>query len=357
MGRVVRVLSGALSCVVSAGAIGATYSFAIVPGASSLNTTSSLEAPIPGSLIGDYDATTNATGTQTRPGLFGGSGNVAIPLTMTLDGSGESTTNPTGAFSLTTDTGAGIVTVEQFSADFLNGALPAFDVDLVLLFSTFRTFSPNSLFPGGVPIPFPLGSASISALTGAQSGPAFGTLTAVEGAPGSYSIALIVPVDVTMVADANGQPFAPPPFPLPLTLTGTLTLSGASATLDASIDVSGGQTVPGPFVGGSFENVPFPLPTVLPPGSTANVLLSGELESITFSTGIAGTLHAAGARPCPGDANGDGRVDFADLNIVLGAFGSMVGGPGYSASADFNGDGRIDFSDLNVVLSAFGQFC
>lgn len=357
MGRVVRVVSGALLCVVSSCALAATYSFAIVPAASTLNTASSLQGPIPGSLIGDYDATTNPTGTLTRPGLFGGSGNVAIPLTMTLDGSGNSTTNPTGAFSLTADTTAGVVSADQFSADFLNGALPAFDVDLVLLYSTFRTFNPNSVFPGGVPIPFPLGSASISVLTAEQSGPAVGALTPVEGAAGSYSMTLIVPVDVTLVADANGQPFAPPPFPMPLTLTGTLTISGASATLDASIDVSGGQTVPGPFPGGAFENVPFALPTVLPPGGTANVLLSGELQSITFSTAITGTLHAAGARPCPGDANGDGRVDFADLNIVLGAFGSMTGQAGYVASADFNGDGRIDFADLNVVLSAFGQFC
>ncbi len=355
--RHVWTLSAGLAGVLSSAALAATYSFTITPAASTLNTSSSLEAPIPGSLIGDYDATTNPTGTQTRPGIIGGSGNVAIPLTMTLDGAGASTTNPTGAFSLTADTNAGTLSADQFAADFLNGALPSFDVDLLLLYSTFRTFNPNSVFPGGVPIPLPLGSASISVLSAAQSGPAAGTLTPAEGSPGVYTFALVIPVDVTLVADANGQPVAPPPFPLPLTLTGSLTLAGASATLDASIDVSGGQTVPGPFPGGGFENLPLPLPTVLPPGATANVLLTGELQSITFSTAITGALHAVGARPCPGDANGDGRVDFADLNIVLGAFGSMTGQPAYNAAADFNADGRIDFSDLNVVLSAFGQNC
>lgn len=353
----VRLGSAAVSVFLSGMALGASFDFVISSAASSMTTTSSIEAPIPGSLIGDFDAATNPTGTQTRPGLFGGSGNVAIPLTMTLDGSGASTTNPAGGFRLTADAGVGIVSVEQFAADFLNGAAPSFEVDLLLLYSSFRTFSPNSVFPGGIPIPFPLGSATVSTLTSAQSGPAVGTITPVDGAPGSYTLSVVIPVDVTLVADANGQPVAPPPFPLPLSLTGTLTLVGSQATLSASLDVTGGQTLPGPFPGGGFESLPVPLPTVLPPGATANVLLTGELHSITFSTAISGSLLAEGVSPCPGDANGDGRIDFADLNIVLGAFGTAAGQAGFVATADFNGDGRIDFADLNVVLSAFGQAC
>jgi len=53
----------------------------------------------------------------------------------------------------------------------------------------------------------------------------------------------------------------------------------------------------------------------------------------------------------PGDTNGDGRVDFADLNAVLGAFGQT----GVALSADVTGDGRVDFVDLNVVLGSFGS--
>lgn len=52
----------------------------------------------------------------------------------------------------------------------------------------------------------------------------------------------------------------------------------------------------------------------------------------------------------PGDANGDGRVDFADLNLVLGAFGQS----GVALLADVTGDGRVDFADLNLVLAMFG---
>lgn len=50
----------------------------------------------------------------------------------------------------------------------------------------------------------------------------------------------------------------------------------------------------------------------------------------------------------PGDLNGDGVVNFTDLNLVLSNFGSS-GAPG-----DANGDGVVDFADLNVVLSKFG---
>ncbi len=51
-----------------------------------------------------------------------------------------------------------------------------------------------------------------------------------------------------------------------------------------------------------------------------------------------------------GDTNGDDRVDFVDLNIVLSSFGQT--GPGMPG--DVNGDGVVNFEDLNIVLGAFG---
>ncbi len=57
---------------------------------------------------------------------------------------------------------------------------------------------------------------------------------------------------------------------------------------------------------------------------------------------------------CPGDANGDRVVNFADLNIVLSFFGQTVT-PG--TNGDVNGDGVVNFADLNTVLSFFGTAC
>ncbi|MGD9691304.1 MAG: hypothetical protein AB7G17_00510 [Phycisphaerales bacterium] len=59
------------------------------------------------------------------------------------------------------------------------------------------------------------------------------------------------------------------------------------------------------------------------------------------------------AAPCPGDTNGDRRVDFLDLNMVLSQFGQSGTGLG----GDVSGDGMVNFVDLNIVLGAFGAMC
>ncbi len=56
---------------------------------------------------------------------------------------------------------------------------------------------------------------------------------------------------------------------------------------------------------------------------------------------------------CPGDANGDGVVDFIDLNHVLTDFGMI----GAGLLGDLDGDGDCDFVDLNLVLAHFGVSC
>ena len=56
---------------------------------------------------------------------------------------------------------------------------------------------------------------------------------------------------------------------------------------------------------------------------------------------------------CP-DADGDGEVNFDDLNIILAAWGS-AGPAGDVAPA--GGNGVVDFDDLNAVLTAWGSAC
>ena len=53
----------------------------------------------------------------------------------------------------------------------------------------------------------------------------------------------------------------------------------------------------------------------------------------------------------PGDVNGDGCVDDADLLIVLFNFGN-AGGQG-----DVNNDNIVDDADLLIVLFNFGAGC
>ncbi len=55
-------------------------------------------------------------------------------------------------------------------------------------------------------------------------------------------------------------------------------------------------------------------------------------------------------RTCPGDLNGDGRQDQADLGILLAAYGVDAGG-------DIDGDGDTDQADLGALLGSYGEFC
>ncbi|TVQ60892.1 MAG: hypothetical protein EA379_07350 [Phycisphaerales bacterium] len=66
-----------------------------------------------------------------------------------------------------------------------------------------------------------------------------------------------------------------------------------------------------------------------------------------------GEYFAAAAPLCPGDTNGDGVIDFADLATVLGAFGDQ----GEGLPADVNNDGVVDFGDLSIVLAQWGVEC
>jgi hypothetical protein len=56
---------------------------------------------------------------------------------------------------------------------------------------------------------------------------------------------------------------------------------------------------------------------------------------------------------CPADVNGDGVVNFADLNAVLTSYGQTGANP----PGDTDGDGDVDFTDLNTVLTNFGVDC
>lgn len=55
-----------------------------------------------------------------------------------------------------------------------------------------------------------------------------------------------------------------------------------------------------------------------------------------------------------GDINYDGRIDQADLALLLASYGSSEGDPNYNPDADFNNDGQVNQADLAVLLSHYG---
>ena len=92
----------------------------------------------------------------------------------------------------------------------------------------------------------------------------------------------------------------------------------------------------------------------LRPVPTADYLngLVDEVRVFSFPSGEFKPASDLLFRSQMGDANGDGRVDFSDFNILAGNFGKS--GVGF-AGGDFNHDGIVDFADFNLLIQNFGQ--
>ena len=74
--------------------------------------------------------------------------------------------------------------------------------------------------------------------------------------------------------------------------------------------------------------------------------LPGEGE---FSLALSFPLTIQPGEPaCPGDANGDGQTNIADLLVLIDLWGTA------DAAADLNEDGNVDIEDLLIMLGDYG---
>ncbi len=118
--------------------------------------------------------------------------------------------------------------------------------------------------------------------------------------------------------------------------TGTTTLASVSNSGTEGNDYSAYASISGDGRFVAFE-------------SRASGLVPGDIN------GFADVFLRDWGAPCAGDANGDGFINFADLNLVLANFGQTA--PPGANPGDVNADGVVDFADLNLVLSFFGTAC
>lgn len=58
---------------------------------------------------------------------------------------------------------------------------------------------------------------------------------------------------------------------------------------------------------------------------------------------------------CPGDVNGDGKVNYQDLSMLSAAYGSIRGGPNWNSCCDFDADGDVDYADLGTLSRNYGN--
>ncbi|MBX3323347.1 MAG: hypothetical protein KF757_10185 [Phycisphaeraceae bacterium] len=311
-----------------------------------------------GTLIGNYDADTNPTGTQTRPGLFGGSGNMPIPVTIDLETATEVDGSPAGGFVIDIDFEGLQFSIDGLTLDLLNGSVGATNLSATLLYDLFRTFSPTFIYPGGIPITVPLGQiGDVSRAEVAQVDAGVGVLTETED-PNVFGFTALLTAEISLTLSIGlpgSEPVETPIDGLPVALPlsgqierlagGTLRISIAVETQEAEVEL--------PIEG--FELPPFPieLPT-LTEGVVANVILTLVAESLTLTTSFGLNLVAIAEQPttsCPADFNGDGLVDFFDVSAFLAAFSAS------QPSADLNDDGVHDFFDVQIFLGQFSAGC
>ena len=99
----------------------------------------------------------------------------------------------------------------------------------------------------------------------------------------------------------------------------------------------------------ALVNQPLPIPTVLPAGSTANLLLSGTFSEGTGTSVLNISVNATGIPSYVlGDMNADGHVTGLDLAYLLSSWGTA------NPIADINQDGIVAGWDLTAMLSNWG---
>jgi len=113
-------------------------------------------------------------------------------------------------------------------------------------------------------------------------------------------------------------------------------------------DNSNVQSSPGfsPFATPVGSIIPYQITYTMLGGQT----WTSNFDSIQFNYQISGTLDITHAL-APGDANGDGKVNFADLVILAQNYG-RTGATWFTG--DFTGDGVVGFADLVALAQNYG---
>ena len=158
------------------------------------------------------------------------------------------------------------------------------------------------------------------------------------GATGAYSFRLCGSTGDTMMAIGTVCPTFGTTFQtIAYNDDAPLCSSGGTSNLASIIDATNGGAT-GTFAG-------FPLTQDLVSGTTYYIVAGSYSATLSVTSNLVIDGPPQGL-PCPGDYNGDGFRDGADLAALLSAWGT--------AGGDINGDGATDGADLSTLLSGWG---
>jgi len=91
------------------------------------------------------------------------------------------------------------------------------------------------------------------------------------------------------------------------------------------------------------------------PGTAYKIRVRAALQAGYTDWDESDAVFSAEEPPPVGDLNGDGVVDLTDLALLLAAYGTCAGDPGYLDDADIDGSGCVDLPDLALLLAHYGQ--
>jgi hypothetical protein len=289
--RLFWVLAGVIGALSLASA--QLYDFTVVAPPSGISGNLSISASTQGTLVGNYDPNTNPTGTRTKPGLFGQFGpteNVPVNVSIGAAIGGNINRQAGGTFRATVDGSTNTITFENLSVNFLANGPAVLPVTLTIAGQSFRTRNPTSTYIlPSQGISFPIGTVNLSQFAAVQTGAGAGVLTPTG--PDQYDFTAGVLVDLTFAADLLGNPFAQT-VPIVLPLQGQVVVSGNSALITSLQPLNFSQTFNPNLDLPPFE---FGLPTILPPGGTANLIFDLTLEEIGLNVDLDVNLRAEGA--------------------------------------------------------------
>ena len=83
----------------------------------------------------------------------------------------------------------------------------------------------------------------------------------------------------------------------------------------------------------------------------------GAASCDDVAQGDAGSSSAPGGAACEGDIDRDGRVDVADVLLLLAAFGTAEACGPPALPEDLDGDCVVAVADILIALSGFGRAC
>jgi hypothetical protein len=294
---------------------------------------------LPSTVIGNQDSITNPGGTRTVPGIFGGSGNNLIPMDLALGVDTILSSPASGNFQMDVDLQALTCALDNLNLDLLGGTTANTSLSVSMLFSTFRTFAPDSIYFGGIPIDLPLGSVSISQFTLVQNSPMAQGILVPRSQTGEFTFAINLQAELSFLMDFQGQQTPVGPVPIVIPFVGSLDMSSGQPTATITLDLIDQQQLLDPVPGFALTNVDLPLPTILPPGNTANLLLTSVISQLDTDVLLDIDLVAQAAPLCAIETFCSSAVNSTGQSAALQITGSLDVNAGQLA---------FDVSDLPI---------